>query len=184
MRKGNPAVIAQRNRRYHAANRERINARQRVNRLFRKNDPEQWVRKRMLGDARSRARKSGVPFTITLSDIPMTKICPVFGFALDWHNSKMRKDESPSVDRIHNRIGYIPGNVWVISWRANNIKGDASPAELRLVADAVDRVGKKAAGRLLDGVEHNAYLGEATLRGARRRGGRVGSYPIIWQEIT
>jgi len=46
------------------------------------------------------------------------------------------------------------------------------------------RVGKKAAGRLLDGVEHNAYLGEATLRGARRRGGRVGSYPIIWQEIT
>lgn len=39
---------------------------------------------------------------------------------------------SPSLDRIDNRMGYVPGNVWVISWKANRMKSDASMEELRV----------------------------------------------------
>ena len=44
----------------------------------------------------------------------------------------------------------MPGNVWVISARANAIKNDATPTELRRVADAVEeRMTKFQGGPLL-----------------------------------
>ena len=46
---------------------------------------------------------------------------------------------TPSLDRINPKLGYVKGNVQVISWRANNIKRDATAEELRLVADFVAR---------------------------------------------
>lgn len=38
--------------------------------------------------------------------------------------------DSPSLDRIDNDIGYVKDNIWVISQRANQMKGDASKEEL------------------------------------------------------
>lgn len=38
---------------------------------------------------------------------------------------------SPSLDRINWKKGYVPGNVRVISQRANLILGDATADELR-----------------------------------------------------
>jgi hypothetical protein len=46
-------------------------------------------------------------------------------------------DNAPTLDRINNSCGYVPGNVAVISWRANRIKCDATPEELRRIADYV-----------------------------------------------
>ena len=87
----------------------------------------------------------------------MPERCPVFDIQLVW-NSVKRSHNSPSLDRIEATKGYVPGNVWVISWRANDIKNDATPAELRRVADAIEvRLGKKAAGRELDGVTWDEY---------------------------
>lgn len=44
-------------------------------------------------------------------------------------------DDSPTVDRFDNDRGYVPGNVFVISWRANNLKRNATIEELiRVVA--------------------------------------------------
>ena len=37
---------------------------------------------------------------------------------------------TPTIDRIDNNKGYIPGNVAVISWRANALKKDASTEEV------------------------------------------------------
>lgn len=46
---------------------------------------------------------------------------------------------SPSIDRIDNKKGYILGNVQVISYRANMLKGDASIEEVRRVLAYMDR---------------------------------------------
>lgn len=47
------------------------------------------------------------------------------------------KSHRPSLDRTDNRKGYVRGNVRVISFRANQIKNDASADELRALAEYV-----------------------------------------------
>lgn len=47
----------------------------------------------------------------------------------------VRNDASPSLDKIIPSLGYVPGNVLVISWRANRIKCDATANELMLIAN-------------------------------------------------
>jgi len=49
------------------------------------------------------------------------------------------RPDSPSVDRIRPELGYVPGNVAVISVKANFIKGNATAAEIRLVAEWLDK---------------------------------------------
>ena len=67
--------------------------------------------------------------------------CPIFGTPLDWSrhrgNGTVTTDGSPSLDRIDPSKGYIKGNVWIISYRANRIKNDATHEELKLVTKAV-----------------------------------------------
>ena len=43
-------------------------------------------------------------------------------------------DASPSVDRIRGELGYVRGNICVISWRANKLKADATAEELEAIA--------------------------------------------------
>lgn len=56
------------------------------------------------------------------------KRCPILGIPLVFSSSQL--PQSPSLDRIDNRLGYVPGNVQVVSWRANELKKDATPREL------------------------------------------------------
>lgn len=50
----------------------------------------------------------------------------------------VKQDNSYSLDRIDSSKGYVKGNIWVISLRANRIKNDSTPQELRLIADKVE----------------------------------------------
>ena len=45
------------------------------------------------------------------------------------------KNNRPTIDRWDNAKGYVPGNCYVISLRANQLKGNATAEELRAVAD-------------------------------------------------
>lgn len=78
-------------------------------------------------------------FTVERSDIEWPIVCPVLGLELDWFSEK-RSDASPSFDRIDAELGYIPGNVAIISWRANRIKNDGTAEEHRAIADWLDAV--------------------------------------------
>jgi hypothetical protein len=87
----------------------------------------------MLISARYRAKKNGLPCTISESDIVIPERCPVFKFPLRVHPGKPQFN-SPTLDRIDNRLGYVPDNVVVISERANTLKRDATPEELEQLA--------------------------------------------------
>ena len=56
-------------------------------------------------------------------------MCPVLGIPLVIGEGAC-SDNSPSIDRIIPELGYVKGNIKVISRRANRIKNDATPDEL------------------------------------------------------
>lgn len=94
-----------------------------------------WERRRinkplshMLIRARNRATAKGREFSITIDDIYIPEKCPLLGVLLSLTdpNTAYR----PSLDRIDSNKGYIPGNVWVVSNRANRLKSDATADEL------------------------------------------------------
>ncbi len=98
-------------------------------RAFRKSNPLGVL----INRARGRAKKRGWDFSISAQDFPdLPKTCPVLGIALAYDNPKQLAN-SATLDRVDGNKGYIKGNVVIMSWRANNIKSDASIDELRSV---------------------------------------------------
>lgn len=87
----------------------------------------------MLGNARQRARRSGIPFSLKPEDFEIPDLCPVLGLKLTHGFNKKATDSSPSLDRLIPSLGYVKGNVTVISKLANNIKSSASHEHVRLV---------------------------------------------------
>jgi len=88
----------------------------------------------MLKAARIRARKKGIPFSITEHDFEVPEKCPVLGIKLVRGEQSGHSDASPSIDRIVPELGYVPGNVAVISGRINRIKCDATLEEIQALA--------------------------------------------------
>lgn len=83
----------------------------------------------LLSAAKGRAKKNNIPFNIDVHDIIVPEFCPVLGLKLEVGVGAC-SDSSPSIDRIIPEIGYVKGNIRVISRRANRIKNDATPDEL------------------------------------------------------
>jgi len=118
-----------------AANPEKVRKSDRARRVRRKaSDPVLYKREVMLCGAKGRSRLKGLAFDITIDDISAPITCPVLGIELNWL-SRVKTNNSPSLDRIVPELGYVRGNVMVISDRANIIKRDATPDELRRIAD-------------------------------------------------
>jgi hypothetical protein len=87
--------------------------------------------------AQSRSRKLGLPFNITIENITIENIvipefCPILGIKLNVGSGKV-SDASPSLDKVIPGLGYVRGNIQVISNRANRIKTDATLNELKKV---------------------------------------------------
>ena len=93
------------------------------------------VKRTMLNSARSRAKKKGIPFNLSIDDIDLPDTCPVLGIPLVLGGGFGQRDSSPSLDRVVPAMGYVKGNVIVTSFRANRIKNDATCAELRQVSE-------------------------------------------------
>lgn len=104
------------------------------NRRYRKANPKQC----MLNAARKRARAKGVPCSITLEDFDIPEHCPVLGLKLQQH-SRGFQDSSATLDRRVPELGYVPGNVQVICYRANRIKNDATVEEVRAVLTYMEK---------------------------------------------
>lgn len=94
--------------------------------------------------AKGSAKRRGIEFTIEKHDVVVPFVCPYLG--LELHREVTdggRHHLSPSIDRIDNSKGYVPGNVEVISYLANLMKNQASPEQLVAFANGVlQRFGK------------------------------------------
>lgn len=104
--------------------------------LYRMHNPELMLWRH----AKDRAQRKQIPFTITVDDVkavwPPADICPVLKLPMEPHtDGPGPSDLSPTLDRFDPALGYVPGNIYVISHRANKLKSDVTdPRELELVA--------------------------------------------------
>lgn len=99
---------------------------------------DKWVianpEKILLHSARKRAKEKGLEFNIELSDIHIPALCPVFNRPFE-KGTRQKHDRAATLDRIDPNKGYVKGNIIVVSWRANNLKRDATLEELIALVD-------------------------------------------------
>jgi hypothetical protein len=97
-------------------------------------------------DRRDKARRQGIPFLITFEYFTQlaekTIYCPIFtkvklswGFTINGQAT----DNSPSLDKIDPKLGYISGNCAIICNRANRIKNNGTAQEHRQIAEWQER---------------------------------------------
>lgn len=99
------------------------------------NNHRSWL----LRQIKLRANKHGIKFNLTLDDIIVPDRCPVLGIKLK-RGVGQSCDTSPTVDRINAKRGYIKGNVAIISQKANSLKGAATAAQHRRIAEWMESV--------------------------------------------
>ncbi len=118
---------------YRAKNREAILA---YNKAY---YGKQTIENRMITKAKVRARAQNVPFSITEADVMIPSHCPYLGIELKVGEGKFSPN-SPSLDKIIPELGYVPGNVRVISFMANAMKQNATPEQLLAFRDGITRL--------------------------------------------
>ena len=93
----------------------------------------------MFHNAQHRAKKKGIPFTISMDDIVIPEVCPLLEIPLVSTHDK-RDPRNPSLDQIRPGKGYTPDNIQVISSRANWLKGDATLTELKTLVENLENL--------------------------------------------
>jgi hypothetical protein len=88
---------------------------------------------KLLASARRRAKLESLPFNLELEDVVIPEYCPVLGIKINKEVEVYRQDDSPSIDKLIPALGYVKGNIHIMSWRANMLKRDASLQEMSQV---------------------------------------------------
>ena len=81
----------------------------------------------LLKGAKERAKNQGIPCTIGKEHIVIPDVCPILGIPITINvlgNNGGNRDQSPSLDKVKPELGYVPGNVRVVSNKANRLKAD------------------------------------------------------------
>lgn len=127
---------------YYAENRSRLNANTRAWReKKRAEDPiEFWVHNNLVA-VKGRAKRNGLDFdldvdflkSIAVSHCPLLDLELIYGLKKDAEFTD--RGRGASLDRKDPKLGYTKDNVWIISYRANSIKQDATVQELEQVVE-------------------------------------------------
>lgn len=98
--------------------------------------------KLMVKRAKDRAKLKNVEFNITWKDIEYVDTCPILEIPLNWgetSNEGGRNIDTPSLDRINPSLGYIKGNVKIISTLANMMKSSANREQINLFCKNINK---------------------------------------------
>jgi hypothetical protein len=86
--------------------------------------------KGILANVRQRCKKCNIDFNISEEDVLIPKICPILEIPLK-RGTKGDYDGSPTIDRLIPELGYVKGNVKVISMMANRMKTNATREQIQ-----------------------------------------------------
>lgn len=90
------------------------------------NNLNKQLEKNLFYQAKNRAKKKNIDFNLELSDIVIPEKCPVLGIKILPAKGNCASPNSPSIDRINSKLGYLKGNIQIISYRANCLKSDGT----------------------------------------------------------
>jgi len=121
--------------------------------------------KHLLAQAKKRAKDSNIEFNLLEKDIIIPKMCPILNIPLFISDNKA-SDNSISIDRINNDIGYIIDNILILSWRANRIKSTASLSDMKKIINSFNE--KKIIFSLNEELNNDSYIKEL-LRCVKKR---------------
>ncbi len=127
--------------------------------------------------ARKRAKRDGLPFEITHEMIIFPERCPVLGIPL--RLGEDRSPASPSLDRIVPSQGYVPGNIRVISDRANILKGNSTQEQLQIRASVSRRELREEYSKIVKYMMREALLAEV-----RKRADAQGRHAYEWRKVA
>lgn len=87
----------------------------------------------MLKSTKARAKKLNLAFDLTEDSFVLPTHCPILGIELvkNQIGKSGPRYNSPSIDRFDPTKGYTKDNVWIISFKANAMKQNASIEELK-----------------------------------------------------
>lgn len=125
---------------YYEANREKLLARQKArhatnpekrraySKAYRATNPERAWCISAVSASRKRARAKGIPHTVDRAYLESiwTDTCPVLGVPFNLAVGSGVGSDSATLDCFDPVKGYVPGNVCIISHRANTIKYDVT----------------------------------------------------------
>lgn len=83
-------------------------------------------------ETKKRAKARGIVFDLDISDIVIPKVCPILGIGLSFGEGRVH-DASPSLDRIVPSKGYVKGNCFIISSKANRMKQESTLEDLEKI---------------------------------------------------
>ena len=135
----NKEKINEHSKEYYQENKEKINEQTKQYRLENK---EKW----MCNTSKVRAKQKNLPFNLSteyLKEIwPEDNKCPALGITMKKGDFCVT-DHSPTLDRIIPKLGYIKGNVQVVSALANRIMSDATVNQVMAVAKHYEKITKE-----------------------------------------
>lgn len=86
----------------------------------------------MWKNSQRRARIQGVPHDFDWKTLVIPTHCPILGIPL-FSKEKVTSDNSPSLDKIIPELGYIEGNIQIISLKANRWKNEMTLDDLKML---------------------------------------------------
>ena len=118
---------------WRAENKEKIKAKNKKDNLY--------TEKRIHVRIKSKCKREEIPFDLDITDIVIPSHCPILGMAITPnHGRQGYYPDSPSLDRINPKGGYLKGNVRIISNRANMLKSNATAEEMRLILKDLEAI--------------------------------------------
>ena len=102
---------------------------------YQKEHAKKYPNRALFKRVKATAKRKGIEFSLELKYIKIPKKCPILDIPLD----KRDRNHTPSIDRIDNKIGYIKENIKIISFKANNLKSNATIEQLKKIIKYMEK---------------------------------------------